>query len=80
MNHITLNLWDAPFQTPLKIQSMAELSEEVRLVLVQLGFDQDEIIQKMHKAPLGDPTSILIGDQQFTLRAEICRKIMVEVA
>ena len=74
-----INLWDAPFLTPLKIRSLDALSEEARLVLAQLGFDQDETIQKMHKAPLGDPASILIGDQQFTLRAQICRKIQVEV-
>jgi Fe2+ transport system protein FeoA len=73
-------LWDAPFAKPLKILHLGELSEDVRLVLSHLGLDEGETIRKQHVAPLGDPASILIGTQAFSLRAELCRKIRVEEA
>ena len=73
-----MNLIDAPFQKMLKIQTLAIPSEEVRLVLLQLGLDDGEIIKKLHIAPLGDPLSILVGEQVFSLRKEICACIQVE--
>ncbi len=75
-----MTLWDAPFQQPLKILTLQGFSEEVQLVLVQLGLDVGEIIQKCHVAPLGDPVSLLIGSHLFTLRSEVCRQIQVEVS
>jgi Fe2+ transport system protein FeoA len=53
---------------------------EVQLVLSQLGLDQGELLTKKNLAPLGDPLSLLIGSHTFTLRAEICRQILVESA
>lgn len=73
-----MNLWDAPFRTPLKIVSVDGLNEEVKLVLVQLGIEPGEPIEKIQVAPLGDPLSLRIGEQLFTLRRELCRKIQVE--
>lgn len=73
-----MNLWSAPFKTPLKILGMDSLSTDVRLILIQLGLDHDEVIQKLHAAPLGDPVSLKIGNQVFTLRSEVCKKIDVE--
>lgn len=73
-----MNLWDAPFRKPLKILSVDGLSEEIRLVLSQLGIEVGEAIEKMHLAPLGDPLSLRIGEQLFTLRRELCRHIHVE--
>lgn len=72
-----MTLWDAPFRRPLKVLDLRGLPSEVRLVLSQLGLDQGEEIEKCHLAPLGDPLSLRIGSQLFTLRAEICRKIEV---
>lgn len=73
-----MNLWEAPFGQPLRVKEIAGLSEEVRLVLNQLGLDQGETVEKKHLAPLGDPVSLLIGSQLFSLRAEVCRHIQVE--
>ena len=73
-----MNLWEAPFGRPLRVKNLSGLSDEVRLVLNQLGVDQGEILEKKHLAPLGDPVSLLIGSQLFSLRAEVCRQIQVE--
>ena len=73
-----MTLWDAPFRSPLRVLDLAALKEEVRLVLLQLGIDQGETIEKVHAAPLGDPVSLRIGEQLFTLRSEVCRGIQVE--
>lgn len=73
-----MNLWDAPFRTPLKILTVDGLNEEVKLVLTQLGIEPGEAIEKMQVAPLGDPLSVRIGEQLFTLRRELCRQILVE--
>lgn len=75
----SVTLLEAPFRQPLRVRALSGLSDEVRLVLVQLGVDQDEVIEKMHTAPLGDPISLRIGQQLFTLRKEICREIEVEL-
>ena len=75
---VTLNLWEAPFRRPLRIRDLSKIAEEVRVVLAQLGLDHDEVIEKMHVAPLRDPVSLKIGEHLFTLRAEVCRKIEVE--
>lgn len=74
-----MNLWEAPFGRPLRVKNITGLSDEVRLVLNQLGLDQGETVEKKHVAPLGDPVSLLIGSQLFSLRAEVCRHIQVEV-
>jgi Fe2+ transport system protein FeoA len=76
-----VNLWEAPFRRPLRILDLAGFGaseEEVRLVLTQLGVDEGETIEKLHAAPLFDPVSLRIGEQVFTLRGEVCRKIRVE--
>lgn len=73
-----MNLWDAPFGRPLRVLDLSGLSEEVRLILTQLGLDNGETVEKKHLAPLGDPVSLQIGSQLFSLRAETCRRIQVE--
>jgi len=73
-----VTLWDAPFARPLQILTLKDMPEEVRLVLSQLGVDVGETIEKRHLAPLGDPLSLSIGSQVFTLRADLCRRIEVE--
>lgn len=78
-----MTLWDAPFRRKLRILSLAGFGptdDEIRLVLTQLGVDVGETIQKVHAAPLGDPVSLLIGEQVFSLRKELCRNILVEAA
>ena len=75
-----MTLWDAPFRIPLRVLDLTGFAEEVRLVLLQLGLDRGETIVKVHAAPLGDPVSLRIGEQLFTLRSEVCRKILVEGA
>ena len=74
-----MNLWDAPFRKPLRVLSLSAFGEEIRLVLVQLGIDPGEVIEKIHSAPLKDPVSLRIGEQVFTLRSETCRNILVEL-
>jgi Fe2+ transport system protein FeoA len=59
---------------------LSNLAEEARLVLLQLGIEPGEALEKMHVAPLGDPFTVRIGEQLFTLRKEVCRLIDVEVA
>jgi len=75
-----VNLWDAPFRKPLRVLELSGFGDEVLLVLVQLGIDVGETIEKVHAAPLRDPVSLRIGDQLFTLRSEICRLVRVELA
>jgi Fe2+ transport system protein FeoA len=76
-----MTLWDAPFRRNLRILSLSGFGpgdDETRLVLTQLGIDAGETIEKIHDAPLRDPVSLMIGEQVFTLRKELCRKIDVE--
>jgi Fe2+ transport system protein FeoA len=61
------------------VSALSRLGEDVRLVLIQLGIDHDEWIEKVHTAPLGDPVSVRIGQHLFTLRKEVCREIEVEL-
>jgi Fe2+ transport system protein FeoA len=78
-----VTLWDAPFRQKLRILSLAGFGaadDEIRLVLTQLGVDAGETIEKVHAAPLRDPVSLLIGEQVFSLRKELCRNIIVEAA
>lgn len=75
-----MNLLQAPFRRALRVCAVPTLAEDVRLVLLQLGIDLGEQIEKVHTAPLGDPISVRIGHQLFTLRKEICRQIEVELA
>lgn len=72
-----MTLEQAPFRVPLEVCSFA-LPEDARLLLCQMGLDAGERIQKVHEAPLGDPVALQIGDQLFTLRKEICRRIRVK--
>ena len=76
-----MNLWEAPFRQRLRILDLSGFGaaeDEIRLVLTQLGVDTGETIEKLHSAPLRDPISLRIGEQVFTLRTELCRKIQVE--
>ncbi len=75
-----MNLWDAPFSTRLEVLSYSDLPDDARQVLSHLGLDIGETIEKVHKAPLGDPLSVRIGEQLFTLRSEVCRKIQVRAS
>ncbi len=75
-----MTLWTAPFRKPLRILDLSAFGSDVRSVLVQLGVDQGETIEKVHAAPLRDPVSLRIGEQLFTLRSEVCQKIEVELA
>lgn len=74
-----MNLFDAPFRKKLRVRALADLPKDARLVLIQLGLDEGELVEKVHTAPLGDPIGLRIGEQLFTLRSELCRKIGVEV-
>lgn len=71
-----MNLKDAPYLASLKIQSV-DLPVDVQEVLLQLGVGVDDVIQKVHQAPLGDPIGLRVGDHLFSLRGEICEKIQV---
>ena len=76
-----VTLWEAPFRQRLRILDLSGFGaeeDEIRLVLTQLGVDAGETIEKVHAAPLGDPIGLLIGEHVFTLRTELCRKILVE--
>jgi Fe2+ transport system protein FeoA len=76
-----MTLWEAPFRRKLRILDLSGFGaaeDEIRLVLTQLGVDPGETLEKVHAAPLRDPVALLIGEQVFTLRGELCRKILVE--
>ena len=75
-----VTLWDAPFEKALRVRNLERLAPEVRLVLTQLGLDHGETVEKRHSAPLGDPITLRIGAQLFTLRKDVCRRIEVELA
>lgn len=75
-----VTLWDAPFEKALRVRNLEKLPAEVRLVLTQLGLDHGETVEKRHSAPLGDPITLRIGAQLFTLRKDVCRRIEVETA
>ena len=75
-----MTLWDAPYLKALRVRSLEGLAPEARLVLTQLGLDAGEAVEKRHRAPLGDPVTLKIGAQLFTLRKEICQRIEVEEA
>lgn len=72
-----MNLFDAPFQTPLFVQDLSGLAPEERQVLMQLGLDLGEEVEKVHIAPLGDPLGLRLGEQVFSLRISFCQKIQV---
>ena len=72
-----MKLSDAPKNRALKITAV-DLPQEHVLLLLQLGLSPGEKINFLHTAPLGDPCAIEIGQQVFSLRKEICEKIMVE--
>ncbi len=74
-----LTLWTAPFSKPLKIRKL-NLSEDSKRILMQMGLDEGDTVEKLHSAPLGEPVSVLIGAQQFALRKDICKNIFVELA
>jgi Fe2+ transport system protein FeoA len=73
-----VNLWNAPFRKPLRVLSLSGFESEVQQVLLQLGLDSGETIEKIHAAPLRDPVSLKIGEHVFSLRSEVCRGIEVE--
>lgn len=73
-----MTLWDAPFRQPLRVTDLQGFGHEISAVLAQLGLDPGETVEKVHIAPLRDPVSLRIGEQLFTLRADICRRILVE--
>lgn len=79
LHEVSVTLWTAPFKKPLRVLGLSGFAEDVRNVLVQLGVDTGETIEKVHAAPLKDPVSLRIGDQLFTLRSEVCRQIEVEL-
>ena len=72
-----MNLFEAPFKKPLRIEKLSGFDAETLLVLTQLGLDAGETIEKLHAAPLNDPVGIKIGEQVFSLRSGVCRKIDV---
>ncbi|RZA08778.1 MAG: ferrous iron transport protein A [Proteobacteria bacterium] len=75
-----VTLWEAPFAKNLRVRNLDGLAPEVRVVLTQLGLDHGETVEKRHAAPLGDPITLRIGSQLFTLRKNICQFIEVELA
>ncbi len=75
-----MTLLSAPFAKSLRVLDLSSFGEEVRLVLIQLGLDAGEVIEKLHVAPLGDPVSLRVGQQVFTLRRELCGQIEVALA
>ena len=74
----SLTLWTAPFSQKLKIQKVT-LSDESKRILLQMGMDVGDCVEKLHAAPLGEPVSILIGSQQFALRKDVCKNVYVEL-
>ena len=75
-----MDLIEAPFQCELKIVEISGLGQETELVLRQLGIYPAENIEKLHVAPLGDPLTVRVGGQRFSLRKEICRGVKVSKA
>jgi len=75
-----ISLSEAPFSRSLKVISLDGLPKDAQIVLEQLGLFPQELIEKIHSAPLGDPIAIRIGEQVFSLRNEICKLISVEDA
>ncbi len=74
-----MTLSSAPFRQRLRIQSLSALSPDHRLVLVQMGLGEGDELEKLQVAPLGDPVSLRIGTQVFTLRREVTDQVAVEV-
>lgn len=72
-----MNLFDAPFQSRLFVKDLSGLAPEERQVLMQLGLDLGEEVEKVHIAPLGDPLGLRLGEQVFSLRISFCKKILV---
>ena len=73
-----MNLAEAPLNTILRIAAVDAGSVDVDLVLRQMGIFVGESVEKLHVAPLGDPLTLRIGGQRFSLRMEISRAIRVE--
>jgi Fe2+ transport system protein FeoA len=77
---VIVTLWDAPYRKCLRVRDLSRLDSEALHVLANLGLDEGETVEKVHRAPLGDPVSIRIGQQLFSLRSDNCRRVMVEEA
>lgn len=75
----TVSLSKAPLGQKLLVKSLGHSDPHIRLVLIQMGLGEGEILEKVHVAPLHDPFSIRIGSQMFTLRNEIGNEVIVEV-
>ena len=73
-----MNLFEANFGTLLCIESLKNLSGDQSLILCQLGFCVGDVLEKVHAAPLGDPITVRIGEQLYSLRKEICEQIQVQ--
>lgn len=73
-----MNLAKAPLNTTLRIAKIDAGSEDESLVLRQMGIYVGERVEKLHVAPLGDPLTLRVGGQRFSLRMEISKRILVE--
>ena len=79
MKPASLSLSEAPFRRPLKVTALNANDAHVRLVLLQMGLGEGEILEKIRTAPLKDPFSVKIGTHMFSLRREIGDQVLVEV-
>jgi Fe2+ transport system protein FeoA len=75
----TLNLFSAPYATPLKVVRAEGISADAELILDQLGLYAGAALEKLHAAPLGDPITVRLGSQSFALQKALCCQILVEV-
>ncbi len=79
MKSASVSLTEAPFRCPLKVLALNAKDPHVRLVLLQMGLGEGEILEKIRSAPLKDPFSVKIGTHLFSLRREIGDQVQVEV-
>ena len=72
-----MNLLEAEFGIPLRISDLSLEMDQV-VVLAQIGLAKNDLIEKIHQAPLRDPLTVRVGQNLFSLRREICRQVQVE--
>ena len=75
---------DLPLKTPARIAHVGELTDspyapgELETRLLEVGFEEGAIVEVRHRAPFGDPISVMIENRQISLRLAEAAAVQVE--
>lgn len=75
-----MTLEQAALDVPVRVASLAGMSETDRVRLAGLGLRPGVLATKILKTPLRDPIEILVGPQLLAVEARLLAHIRVEPA